>query len=46
MTRRLDALVELAGPVLLVVAVGLFSTTVSPSNEVFFLNALVSVAIV
>jgi branched-chain amino acid transport system permease protein len=46
MTRRLDALVELAGPVLLVMAVGLFSTTVSPSNEVFFLNALVSVAIV
>ena len=46
MTSRLDALVELAGPVLLVVAVGLFSTTVSPSNEVFFLNALVSVAIV
>ena len=31
---------------LLVVAVGLFSTTVSPSNEVYFLNALVSVAIV
>ena len=46
MTHRLDALVELAGPLLLVVAVGLFSTTVSPSNEVYFLNALVSVAIV
>jgi branched-chain amino acid transport system permease protein len=46
MTRRLDALVELAGPVLLVVAVGLFATTVSPSNEVYVLNALVSVAIV
>jgi branched-chain amino acid transport system permease protein len=46
MTRRLDALVELAGPVLLVVVVGLFATTVSPSNEVYVLNALVSVAIV
>jgi branched-chain amino acid transport system permease protein len=46
MTRRLDVVVQLAGPLLLVVAVGLFSTTVSPSNEVYFLNALVSVAIV
>jgi branched-chain amino acid transport system permease protein len=46
MSRRLDGFVQLAGPVLLVVAVGLFSTTVSPSNEVYFLNALVSVAIV
>jgi branched-chain amino acid transport system permease protein len=46
MTRRLDALVQLAGPVLLVVAVGFFATTVSPSNEVYVLNALVSVAIV
>ena len=31
---------------LLVVAVGLVSTTASPSNQVYFLNALVSVAIV
>ena len=46
MTRRLDVVVQLAGPLLLVVAVGLFSTTVSPSNEVYFLNSLVSVAIV
>jgi branched-chain amino acid transport system permease protein len=46
MTQRLDVVVQLAGPLLLVVAVGLFSTTVSPSNEVYFLNALVSVAIV
>jgi len=46
MTRRLDPLVQLGGPVLLVVAVGLLSTTVSAANEVYFLNALVSVAIV
>jgi branched-chain amino acid transport system permease protein len=46
MRRSLDALVQLAVPSLLVVAVGLFATTVSPSNEVYFLNALVSVSIV
>jgi len=46
MSRRLDPLVELAAPMLLVVAVGLVSTTASPSNQVYFLNALVSVAIV
>ena len=42
----LGAVVELLGPVLLVVLVGLVSTTASASNEVYFLNALVSVAIV
>ena len=46
MSRHVDALVELAAPMLLVVAVGLLSTTASPSNQVYFLNALVSVAIV
>ena len=46
MRRRLDPLVQLAGPALLVVVVGLVSTTASPSNEIYFLNALVSVAIV
>ena len=46
MSRWLDPLVQLAGPVLLVVAVGLVATTVSASNEVYFLNAIVSVAIV
>jgi branched-chain amino acid transport system permease protein len=46
MTRRLEPLVQLAAPVLLVVAVGLYATTVSLSNEVYFLRAIVSVAIV
>ncbi|MDX6505581.1 MAG: branched-chain amino acid transport system permease protein [Gaiellaceae bacterium] len=46
MRRRLDTLVQLAAPALLVVAVGLFATTVSPSNQVYVLNALVAVAIV
>ena len=46
MRRWLDPLVQLAGPALLVVVVGLVSTTASPANEVYFLNALVAVAIV
>jgi branched-chain amino acid transport system permease protein len=46
MRRWLDAFAQLAAPMVLVVAVGLFATTVSPSNEVYFMNALVSVAIV
>ena len=46
MRRWLDPAVQLAGPALLVIAVGLVATTVSPSNEVYFLNALVAVAIV
>jgi hypothetical protein len=32
MRRSLDTLVQLAGPVLLVVLVGLVSTTASPAN--------------
>jgi len=46
MRRSLDALVQLAAPVALIVAVGLVATTVSAATEVYFLKALVSVAIV
>jgi branched-chain amino acid transport system permease protein len=46
MRRYLDAGVQLAAPAVLVVAVGIWSTLVSASNEIYFLNALVSVAIV
>src|SRR6266480_7355280 len=46
MRRRGDALVQLLGPMALVTVVGLLSTTVSSANQVYFLNALVSVAIV
>ena len=46
MRRGLDALVQLGAPSLLVVAVGLVSTTVSAANQVYFLNAIISVAIV
>jgi branched-chain amino acid transport system permease protein len=46
MSRSIDVAVQLLGPAVLVVAVGIASAFVSPSNEVYFLNALVSVAIV
>jgi branched-chain amino acid transport system permease protein len=46
MRRYLDLLVQLAAPVALVVAVGIGSTLVSSANEIYFLNALCSVAIV
>ena len=46
MRLPLGALVELLGPALLVVVVGLVTTTASASNKIYFLNALVSVAIV
>jgi branched-chain amino acid transport system permease protein len=46
MRRYLDLLVQLAAPAALVVAVGIGSTLVSSANEIYFLNALVSVAIV
>lgn len=46
MRRYLELLVQLAAPVALVVAVGIGSTLVSSSNEIYFLNALCSVAIV
>jgi branched-chain amino acid transport system permease protein len=45
---RLDrtAIVELLGPVVLVVVVGILTTQVSLANQLYFLNALVSVAMV
>ncbi len=46
MRRYLSLLVQLAAPAVLVVAVGIGSTLVSSSNEIYFLNALCSVAIV
>jgi branched-chain amino acid transport system permease protein len=46
MRRSLDALVQLGAPALLVIAVGIVATTASPANEVYFLNALVAVAVV
>jgi len=45
MRRVLDAVVQLGAPSVLVVAVGLLSTTASPANQVYFLNAIISVAI-
>ena len=44
--RRLVDLQQVIAPAILVVAVGIGSTYVSSSNEIYFLNALVSVAIV
>ena len=46
MRRLVDPLQQLLAPAVLVVAAGIGSTFVSPSNEIYFLNALVSVAIV
>ena len=46
MRRFLDPAQQLVVPALLVVAVGIGSTLVSGTNEIYFLNALVSVAIV
>jgi branched-chain amino acid transport system permease protein len=44
--NRLDTLVQVFVPSALVVAVGIGSTFVSAANEIYFLDALVSVAIV
>jgi branched-chain amino acid transport system permease protein len=44
--RRLELVLQLAVPAALVVAVGLASTFASQSNEIYFLDALVSVATV
>jgi branched-chain amino acid transport system permease protein len=44
--RSIDALVELLGPALLVVVVGVVAALVSASTRIYFLNALVAVAIV
>ena len=46
MSRRLEALVQLAGPVLLVVAVGVAGSFTSRATEIHFRNALVAVAVV
>jgi branched-chain amino acid transport system permease protein len=46
MRHRVEILLQLGGPVLAVVAVGVGSTLVSRSIEIYFLNALVSVGIV
>ena len=46
MTRRLDVAAQLVGPALLVIAVGILGTRVSRATEIYFLSALVSVAIV
>ena len=46
MRRYLDPPLQLLAPAILVVGVGIGSTFVSSSNEIYFLNALVSVAMV
>jgi branched-chain amino acid transport system permease protein len=46
MRKYVEGGLQLLGPVLLVIAVGAFSTTVSPANKIYFLNALVYVAMV
>ncbi|HZB34889.1 MAG TPA: branched-chain amino acid ABC transporter permease [Gaiellaceae bacterium] len=46
MRRHLEPVVQFLAPALLLVAVGVGSTLVSRSSEIYFLNALVSVAIV
>jgi branched-chain amino acid transport system permease protein len=46
MSRSRTAVIELLGPVVLVVLVGLVSTQLSLSNELYFLNAIVAVAMV
>jgi branched-chain amino acid transport system permease protein len=44
--KRVDPLVQLLGPTLLVVATGLLGTAVSLSTQTYFVTALVNVAIV
>jgi branched-chain amino acid transport system permease protein len=44
--RLLDPVAQLLAPAVLIVAVGIGSTFVSSSSEIYFLNALVSVAMV
>jgi branched-chain amino acid transport system permease protein len=46
MRRTLEPVVQFAAPAVLVVAVGIGSTLVSSSSEIYFLNALVSVTLV
>jgi branched-chain amino acid transport system permease protein len=45
-SRRIDTLVQLAGPALLVIAVGVAGSFTSRATEIYFRNALVSVAVV
>jgi branched-chain amino acid transport system permease protein len=44
--RRLEPLLQVAAPAAVVIAVGVVSTFVSRSHEIYFLSALVSVAVV
>ncbi len=44
--RTLDAAVQLAGPVVLVLAAGLIAASASRANEIYVLNAILAVAIV
>jgi branched-chain amino acid transport system permease protein len=44
--RRRDSAIQLLGPMLVVVLVGIVSSFVSPANDIYFLNALVAVAMV
>ncbi len=46
MRRLLEPFAQLLAPALLIVAVGIGSTFVSSSSEIYFLNALISVAMV
>ena len=46
MRRYLEPLPQLLGPIVLVIAVGAVATTASPANKIYFLSALVSVAMV
>jgi ABC-type branched-subunit amino acid transport system permease subunit len=44
--RRIDTVVALAAPMLLIVVVGIGASLVSRANQIHFLNALAAVAIV
>ena len=45
MSRR-DAAIQLLGPMLVVIPVGIVSSFVSAANDIYFLNALIAVAMV
>jgi branched-chain amino acid transport system permease protein len=46
MRKHVDAALQFLGPSALVVGAGAVSTTVSPANQIYFLTAIVSVAMV
>jgi branched-chain amino acid transport system permease protein len=46
MRRSVETALQLLGPIVVVITIGALSTTVSPANEIYFLNALVYVAMV